>query len=183
MIWLALLPLFAFSQGNPDIWLLRIDITGERIYFTQPENITARNGYDNQPAFSPDNKKIYFTSQPEGSSQTDIYSYDISTRQIQQFNFSKTSEFSPAIVPGGRGISVVMVEEDSTQRIWEFELTGKRTRNIFPYNDSVGYYSWLNANAVIAYILGNNKGRPSRLSMIQRDGREKILAENVARGM
>jgi hypothetical protein len=176
-------PFMVSAQANPDIWLVRIDLVGEKIHLTQPENITPRKGYDNQPSFSPDGKKIYFSSMAEGSTQTDIYSYDISKKAIEQFTLSKTSEFSPAFVPGNHGISVVMVEEDSTQRLWEFDLTGKRVRNIFPKNDSVGYYAWLNPNSVIAFILGNGKGQPHRLSLIQRDGREKKIDDNIARGM
>jgi hypothetical protein len=172
-----------FSQANTDIWLLRIDRQGEKIHLTQPQNITARAGYDNQPVFSPDSKKIYFSSMAEGTKQTDIYFYDLEKKQIEAFNFSKTSEFSPSFMPGLHGISVVMVEEDSTQRIWEFDLTGKRSRLVFANNDSVGYYAWVNSNSAIAFILGNNSAKPNRLSLITRDGREKLIAENVARGM
>ena len=176
-------PLSGIAQANTDIWLLRIDVVGDKINLTQPENITARKGYDNQPHFSPDGKKIYFSSMPEGTTTTDIYSYDIAQKKIEQFTLSKTSEFSPGFVPGNHGISVVMVEEDSTQRIWEFDLTGKRVRNIFPKNDSVGYYAWLNPNSVIAFILGNGKDQPHRLSLIQRDGKEKKIDDSIGRGM
>jgi hypothetical protein len=180
---LLALPFLASAQANTDIWLLRIDVVGDKINLTQPENITARKGYDNQPGFSPDGKKIYFSSMPEGTTTTDIYSYDLSKKIIEQFTLSKTSEFSPTFVPGNHGISVVMVEEDSTQRIWEFDLTGKRTRNIFPKNDSVGYYAWVNPNSVIAFILGNGKNQPHRLSLIQRDGKEKMIDDSIGRGM
>ena len=176
-------PFLVSAQANTDIWLLRIDVVGDKINLTQPENITARKGYDNQPAFSPDGKKIYFSSMPEGTTTTDIFSYDIAEKKIASFTFSKTSEFSPAFVPGNHGISVVMVEEDSTQRIWEFDLTGKRVRNIFPKNDSVGYYAWLNPNSVIAFILGNGKDQSHRLSLIQRNGREKNIDDSIGRGM
>ena len=126
------IPFLCTSQANTDIWLLRIDVVGEKINLTQPENITARKGYDNQPVFSPDGKKIYFSSMADGTTTTDIYTYDLANKKIEPFTQSKTSEFSPGYVPGNHGISVVMVEEDSTQRIWEFDLSGKRVRNIFP---------------------------------------------------
>ena len=177
------IPFLCTSQANTDIWLLRIDVVGEKINLTQPENITARKGYDNQPVFSPDGKKIYFSSMADGTTTTDIYTYDLANKKIEPFTQSKTSEFSPGYVPGNHGISVVMVEEDSTQRIWEFDLSGKRVRNIFPKNDSVGYYAWVNPNSVIAFILGNGKDQPHRLSKIQRDGREIKIDENLGRGM
>jgi hypothetical protein len=92
------------------------------------------------------------------------------------------SPYSPTASPANNGISVLMVEEDSTQRIWQYPFSGSKPYVLFPKCDSIGYYAWINTNSVLAYILGG-KSSPSRLSLVEADGREKKLAEGIGRGM
>lgn len=171
----------AAAQAGTDIWLFQISKENGKLILKNGKNITARKGYDNQPHFSKDNKSVYFSSGRDSSGQTDIYRYDISTKKTKQITFTATSEFSPAITPNGN-LSVVKVEEDKSQHIWEFHLKGnKKPRRLFYRRDSIGYYRWLNSDAVICFILGG-KNNPNRLSVIDTTGFEKTIVENVGRG-
>jgi len=144
----------SFAQlPDCDIWLLDIKDSAGNISFSNPVNITHRKGYDNQPVFSPDGKYILYSSQHDSSGQTDIYKYDIATKQITQFTHTATSEYSPTFMPDGKNISVVMVEKDSTQRLWKFSLTGGEPSCIMKNIDSVGYYCWINKDSVAVHIL------------------------------
>ena len=79
-------------------------------------NVTNRPGYDNQPSFTPDGRAILYTSQRDG--QTDIFRYDLRTRETTQLTRTPESEYSPSVGPDGRSMTVVRVELDSTQRLW-----------------------------------------------------------------
>jgi hypothetical protein len=181
---LLLLPIKAFSQlPETDIWLMNISIEKGKIGFSSAKNITKRKGYENQPSFSADSKTIYFTSFSDTSTQTDIYTYSFTTQQVKPYTSSGTSEYSPAVNFTGTGLSVLMVEEDSSQRIWEYPISGGKPSRLFAARDSIGYFAWIDANTVLAYILSDGKATPERLSLLKKDGTEKKIAEKVGRGM
>lgn len=147
---------YCFSQlPDCDIWLLDIKDSAGKISFSNPQNITYRKefGYDNQPAFSPDGKYILYSSQRDSGGATDIYRYDLMTKQTTQFTKTPTSEYSPAFMPDGKSVSVVMVEKDSAQRLWKFSLTGSEQVCIMKNVDSIGYYCWLNKDSIAIFVL------------------------------
>lgn len=147
-----------FAQlPNTDLWLMDIKTINDSIYIENPVNITNRPGYDNQPSFSGDGKTILFTSIRD-EKQSDIYSYDLKTKEITQITKTETSEYSPLFAPDGQSISVVMVEPDSTQRLWKFPKTGGKATLIMDKIDSVGYYCWIdNLTAAVWLIDKPNK--------------------------
>ncbi|MCW3104058.1 MAG: hypothetical protein JWO09_2498 [Bacteroidetes bacterium] len=145
-----------FAQlPNTDIWLLDIKATKDTIILSNPVNITNRAGYDNQPSFSPDGKYILYTSIRD-EKQSDIYKYDLKTKQISQFtNTPATSEYSPTFMPDGKNISVVMVEPDSVQRLWKFPLKGGAPSLVMDKVDSIGYHCWIDEKHVALYLITN----------------------------
>ena len=167
---------------STDIWLMQINFKHGNIQLTEPKNITHKKGYENQPSYSKDGKVIYYTGQSDTSAKTAIYSYTLSTRETKQATFSATSPYSPMPSPTENGISTVTVEKDSTQRIWLHPFSGADPYPLFPKRDSVGYYAWINAQSALAFILPG-KNTSNRLSLINADGTEKKIAENVGRGM
>ncbi len=143
-----------FSQlPDCDIWLLDIKDSVGKISFSNPQNITNRKGYDNQPAFSPDGKYILYSSQSDSGGQTDIFKYDLRTKEISQFTKTLTSEYSPTFLSDGKNISVVMVEKDSTQRLWKFPLVGGEPTCVMENVKQVGYHCWLNKDSIAFFIL------------------------------
>lgn len=137
---------------NTDVWMFKLETnkTGEYL-LKEPLNISNREGYDNQPSFSNDGKKIYYVSVKEDK-QADIYYYDIKNRSTIQFTHSKESEYSPVQSENGKHINAVVVESDSAQRIHYISIeTGFDDKKL--EIDSVGYYTFLNSDTVVYYKL------------------------------
>ncbi len=106
---------------------------------TELINLSNHDGYDNQPSFSPDGKLLYFSSVRD-SIQSDIYAIDLSDKSTKQITNTIESEYSPVFTNNGNSFTVVRVEKDSAQRMWEFNKSGTSQKVILPKIDSVGYY-------------------------------------------
>lgn len=138
---------------DTDIWLIKLakDKTSGKRFPERAQNITNRPGYDNQPAFSPDGKLVYYVSIREDK-QADIYYFEVASGKITQLTHSKESEYSPTPTPDGSVLNVVMVEADSAQRI--HYLDAKKGTDVKRLEtDSVGYFTFLNKDTVIYYKL------------------------------
>ncbi len=150
----VLLSCFLKAQlPDTDVWLFKLEKTKTDLKLGDPKNITKRTGYDNQPSFSNDSKKIYYVSIREDK-QSDIYIYDIGSEKTIQLTKTKESEYSPVLTPDGKYLNSVVVEADSAQRIHFINaLTGISDKKF--ETDSVGYYTFLNADTVLYYKLTN----------------------------
>ncbi len=150
----AALPLYA-QQGQPDVYLASLAITGGGPQLGKVRNVTSRPGYDNQPAFSADGRSLYYTSTREDA-QADIYRLDIASGRSERVTkTAPESEYSAVEVPGGGAISVIRVERDSTQRLWRLPLAGGEGSVLFPTLKPVGYHAWADADRAVMFVLGN----------------------------
>ncbi|WP_456427498.1 hypothetical protein [Rhodocaloribacter sp.] len=143
----------ASAQAPPatDVWLAPM---AEGV--PTPEaavNLTDRDGYDNQPSFTPDGQNLLYTSFRDG--QTDIFRIEIATRAIHPVTRTPESEYSPVVMPGGEGISVVRVEADGTQRLWAFAMDGSAPRLVLEDVRPVGYYAWGDDHTLVLFVLGD----------------------------
>ena len=116
-------------------------------------NISTSPGYDNQPSFMRDSRSVLFTSNRDGK-QSDIYRYWIADRKLTQLTQTAESEYSPALVPAGNGFTVIQVEADNTQRLWQFDLAGKSPQVVIPDIKPIGYHAWIDANTLMVFVLG-----------------------------
>ena len=117
----------------------------------EPINITKREGYDNQPSFSPDSKKIFYVSVRDDN-QADIYQYDLRHRRTTAVTKTGISEYSPVLMADGKFITSVVVENDSSQCIHFINpLNGIHEAKLDV--DSVGYYTFLNQDTIVYYKL------------------------------
>lgn len=145
--------LLAFGQiPETDIWLFKIEEKEGKYLYTNPLNITHRTGYDNQPTFSLDGKSVLYVV-IDSTKQADIYQYTISKKTAINLTKSQVSEYSPTIIPSGLGFSSVVVEKDSSQRVWQFNLDGTFKSIVHEGTDSIGYHIWLNKDTVLYYKL------------------------------
>jgi hypothetical protein len=137
-----------------DIWLFKIE-KKENVYsYTNPLNVTHRVGYDNQPTFCLDGKSILYVV-IDSTKQADIYQYNINKKATLNLTKSEVSEYSPTILPNGLGFSCVVVEKDSSQRVWKFNFDGKFHSIAHEGTDSIGYHTWLNNDTLLYYKLTN----------------------------
>lgn len=139
------------QMPNTDVWLFTIETSKTGQTLTNPLNLTSREGYDNQPAFSPDEKKIFYVSVREDN-QADIYYYDFKSKKNIQFTKTPESEYSPTFSPDGQQISTVVVERDSSQRIHFLNALNAADEGNLEF-DSVGYTTFLNSDTLVYYKL------------------------------
>jgi len=160
------------SAPSTDIYLYRLGRIvpfGDRL-----TNVTARRGYDNQPAW--DGEALVFTAQVGG--QTDIYRY--AGGAVAPVTDTPESEYSASLTPDGAGISVVRVERDSTQRLWRFPHDGGTPSVILPDVKPVGYYAWLDSTTVTLFVLGE----PNTLRIADtRTGVARIATSGIGRSL
>ncbi len=178
---LLLLPMASLAGQAPpgtDIFVMPLSHRGAVFALGPAVNVTARPGYDNQPSFSPDGKSIYFTSQRGG--QTDIYRYDLAAGAAIQVTRTAESEYSPTVMPDRKHFSVIRVEADSTQRLWEFGLDGTPVKPVLDSIKPVGYHTWLNADTVFVFVLGE----PATLRRAElAHGTAQVMERNIGRSL
>lgn len=174
--------LYAAGQTAPpstDIFLVELLKRGGQLTLSKPINITFRPGYDNQPSFTPDGKSILFTSQREGE-QTDIYRYDLAARLTTRVINTTESEYSPTVTPDEKSFSVIRVEADKTQRLWQFPLAGSAPSLVLTNIKPVGYHVWLDANTLALFVLG----QPNTLQLVDvKTEKAEVLAQSIGRAL
>jgi hypothetical protein len=166
----------ASAAPSTDIYLYRLDRGflpfGRRLF-----NITNRPGYDNQPSWD-GNDRLLYTSVLGG--QADIYEIDFRTSSSRRVTATPESEYSPAVTPDGKAISVVRVERDSTQRLWRFPTSGGEPSLVLESIKPVGYYAWLDSTTLALFVLGN----PNTLQIADtRSGTSRVVTTNIGRSL
>lgn len=168
-------PLRCQSPGT-DIWVASFDADARSVEGWR--NVTARPGYDNQPAFAANGDAILYTSQREG--QTDIYRHDLRTGATSRVTSTPESEYSATVMPGGDRFSAVRVEADSTQRLWSFALDGSDPRLVLAEVRPVGYHAWIDAHTLGLFVLGS----PATLQIADtRTGAARVAASDIGRSL
>lgn len=171
--------LAAQAPSGTEIWLLDMSVSADKFTFQNAMNITSRDGYDNQPSFTPAGDAVLYTSIREDN-QADIYRYDIVSKNTSRITRTTTSEYSPMVMPGGKSISVVMVEKDSAQRMWKFPIDGGEPAVLFPSIDSIGYYAWFSRKSAAMFIL--TKPFTLQLAHASKSGTQ-LLGRNIGRSI
>lgn len=168
----------AQQPKGTDIYLTSFEIKNNKYTFSDPINFTNREGYDNQPSFTPDGKEILYVSQR--NDQTDIYKYDLETKNIYQVTNTSESEYSPTITPNEEKISVVRVENDGTQRLWSFNCEGQNPEILINTIVPVGYYGWMSKDLVGMFVLGEH----SSLQLFNfSTGKHDIVISDIGRSI
>ena len=165
-----------------DVYLLPLTGKGTALAPASREarNITNRAGYDNQPAFSRDGRSIFFTAN-HGDGHTDIYRHDLALRTTQVVKRTRPeSEYSAFPTADGRAITVIRVEADSTQRLWQLSLDGRSEQLLFPDIKPVGYFAQPNDSTWVMFVLGT----PVTLQVgYHGRGTGTVLARHVGRSL
>lgn len=177
----------AFQTAPPDteIFLAALSSTGGKLTVGPPVNISASPGYDNQPSFTPDGAVILFTSArgataPGARPQTDIYRYHIASKQTTRVTDTPESEYSPTVTPDGAHISVIRVEADATQRLWQFTAEGQQPELVLTEVKPVGYHAWGDDRTLALFVLG----QPPTLQIADRTtGKADVVAHRVGRSI
>ena len=192
----ALIAALLIAQAAPppatEVYLAPLSSQGGRVEIGKPINISNSPGYDNQPSFTPDGASLLFTSvraerKPDPANGaaigSDIYRYDLASKAISQVTNTPESEYSPTVTPDGRHISVIRVESDGTQRLWQFTLDGREPTVLWQGIKPVGYHAWADASVLVLFVLGG-EGQPSTLQVADsRAGQASVAATGVGRSI
>jgi len=145
-------------------------------------NVTEREGYDNQPQFTPDGNAVLYTSVRQDG-QADIYRYDLNSKQTTRLTETPESEYSATVLPSRSTFAVVRVEADSTQRLWEFDLDGTNPRLLVANVAPVGYQAWADDHTVAFFVLGDST-KPNSLQLVDiRTGAVDSVATDIGRSL
>jgi hypothetical protein len=173
----------AAQAGPPpgaEVFLVPLSTAGGALKAGVPSNVTRREGYDNQPSFSPRSNALFFTSN-RGDGQTDIYRNDFSTGLTTVARKTMPeSEYSAMLTRDTMAITVIRVEADSTQRLWQIPTGGGEPRVLFPAIKPVGYFAQADDSTWALFVLG----QPATLQLAVQ-GREKgeVIASNIGRSL
>ena len=164
---------------STDVFLAPLRRVRDSIVVGTAKNVTNRAGYDNQPGFTPDSRAILYTA-VGADAQADIWRYDIAARRTSRVTNTPESEYSATVMPGGRRMSVIRVERDSTQRLWSFALDGSDAQILLTALKPVGYHAWLGPAQLATFVLGT----PSTLHVIDSDGSNDVIrARDIGRAL
>ncbi|WNC67273.1 hypothetical protein RI845_12165 [Thalassotalea nanhaiensis] len=155
------------------------------------ENISQRQGYDNQPHFTADSNSLLFTAMYEvkgadgkATQQTDSLHFDLTTKKTSNLTSSAASEYSPTITPDGKHFSVIRVGDDGKQLLWQYPYSPQETKNelvgesLIPSVFDVGYHVWLNSDELLLFVLGD----PMTLQRVQLStGKTQPVDINIGR--
>lgn len=171
--------------GN-DIYIADINLHNKKVALANITNISNRAGYDNQPNFLPDGSGVMYTAMlknESGEVQSDSLKYTFATKQTTNLtNTPKLSEYSPTKIAGKNAFSAIVVEEDGTQRLWQYELNsaGKKSTVILPDVKPVGYHAWGKKGDLTMFILGE----PMTLQYAESvTAKPKLIDSNIGRSI
>lgn len=177
---LAALQAAPAAPPDTEVVLASLEVNGRDVRVTAPVNISNSPGYDNQPSFTPDGAAVLFTSGRGGAGQTDIYRYDIAQRRVVRITATLESEYSPTVTPDGLHISVIRVEADKTQRLWQFARDGRQPEVVLSDVQPVGYHVWIDDHTLGLFVLGS----PSSLRVADtRTGKSVEAARDIGRSL
>ena len=179
------IPRTSVAPPGNDVFLVPLITKRGLVRAGVPANVTHRDGYDNQPSFAPRSNAIYFTSN-RGDGQTDIYRYDIGMRRTSVVRRTTLeSEYSAMTTRDSAALTVIRVEADSTQRLWQIPLAGGEPTVLFPGIKPVGYFAQADDSTWALFVLGNPATKaPVTLQLaVQGHGNGEVVAENIGRSL
>lgn len=140
--------------STTEIYIVNVVKKDKKITYTTPVNITNHKGYDNQPEFTPDGKKLFYVSMPD-TVQSEVYEYNFDDSTSTRMTETPESEYSPKFSPDGKTTTMVRVDGDKGQRFYQFTKDPEDLYNITQGLDSIGYYCWINDSTVALACLNN----------------------------
>ncbi|MEO7156622.1 MAG: hypothetical protein ABI039_03610 [Vicinamibacterales bacterium] len=169
-----------------DIYLVPFSGDVPTMATAKPVPISIAPGYDNQPSFSPDGRRILFAGNRDGK-QIDVYEFDRPSGRVRQLTQTAENENSPTYLPAGvgapGGFSVVQTEPDRAQRLWRFDASGKNPQLILADIKPVGYHAWMDADRLVLFILGT-QGKPATLQIASvQTGKAETVADGPGRSL
>jgi hypothetical protein len=103
-------------------------------------NISDRDGYDNQPSFTLDNKSVLFSSDREGG-QTDIFKYDIKTGKTSNLTQTSDKNEYSAQPHSDERFNYILQEGVPYQNLWHRSYEGGTSERVLTSYVPAAYYA------------------------------------------
>ena len=110
---------YGIDEQNVDIYAMSMDLQTASISGTPIEIATDRQ-LDRYPSWSPDGKKVVFSSRRDG--QPDLYLFNLETNETRRLTLTEENERYPQFSPDGENIAYC-----SNGIIWGIPTAGERT--------------------------------------------------------
>ena len=174
-------------QPGTDIYLVPLAAGLTSMRTAAPTPVATAPGYDNQPFFDTGGQRLLFTGNRDGK-QTDIYEFDRASKTTRQLTRTAEGEFSATVPPerprlpalGRDGFTVIRVEPDGTQRLWQFDRAGGEPRLVLTDIKPVGYHAWVDADHLALFVLG----QPATLQLARvTTGKADVAARDIGRSL
>lgn len=149
------LSLTSFGQQPPGTEIYLLDLTNKKskISVANPQNITQRVGYDNQPHFHPDKPVVYYSS-ADAEGRTDLMEYNIISKQVRNITNTSEREYSPTVTPDKKYISCIIQRDNSAQDLGKYPMGGGEPVVLID-NLIVGYHAWIDEKNLLLFVLGD----------------------------
>lgn len=166
-----------YAQGGFDLWVMDTQGKGKKLKLLTEtaKPLTNRPQYDNQPNFINDSEMVFSAADDKGNHDIILYSF----RTGNFTNLSRTSdrsEFSPALTDCKQYISAVVMEPDSTQRLWLYPINLGEPELLYDDIAPVGYYDWYDNKAAM-FVLGE----PNKLIYVKGKGNLLEMDNSIGR--
>lgn len=169
------------AQGGTDIWVGELSGSGSALSLGELRNVTRRAGYDNQPQFTPDGNSLLYTRIGDDG-RSDAWRVSVNGQSRSQLTRTvRRQEYSPTPMPDGRGFSAIVVEADSTQRLWAYDWNGVPQRVIVPALKPIGYHVWIGGGNIGAFVLSQPTPRDANALVLMSPQTERV--DTIARGI
>jgi hypothetical protein len=190
-----------WSQEASDIWVGKFNLW-EKDPITELVRITDNSQYTNQPYFF-DNSRLFYTQavlldqseelivipdpilnlapkeEPASiDTQTDVWVFDFKQGKASNISQSPSNEYSPTPMPMTSDMSVIRVNEEGKQELWQIDVMGKPIKHLAASIEPVGYHVWINSKEVLLFVLGE-PNTLQRINAFDPDAKPEIIDNNI----
>ena len=167
--------LVSYSQSNTDVFLFDLKVSNNYIELFNQRNISANDGYDNQPSFLDENTVLYAGTR---NGQTDIVKYNINYNSKIFINHTEGGEYSPLKIPNKNEVSAVRLDPDGKQRLYTYSLRNGESTELV--QDLVfAYYTWYDENTIVGAVIEEDGLNLYAVNL--KEGWNRKYATNVGR--
>jgi dipeptidyl aminopeptidase/acylaminoacyl peptidase len=123
--------------------------------------VTNDERQSSSPAFTLDSKSILFSSTRDDGDRTEIYRYDVETKQTARLTDTREFENAAAPLPDGARFAALRVAAEyqrvgvgrrigmiSSEELWTFALDGSGARRLFDKAGTIAAQHWLDSTTV-----------------------------------
>jgi hypothetical protein len=170
--------LYAQQPPGTEIYVFDLSIKKSKVKVSNPQNITNRTGYDNQPFFHPDKTLIYYTS-ADADGKTDIKEFNYATKTTRNITTTSEREYSPTVTPDKLFLSCIIQRDNGAQDLGKYPIDGGEPAVIIN-TLTVGYHAWINTDELLLFVLGDTMSL-HRVNLTSR--KDEMIAQNIGRSL